>query len=212
MSDARKKELVQLLASREIPLIEDDIYGDLYFGKSRPRTCKSFDQKGLVLYCSSLSKSLAPGYRIGWTIPGRFRSAVVNHKMIYTVATNSPTQAAIAFFLEKGRYDFHLKKLRKSLHIQCLRYMQAISAYFPEAIRVSRPQGGFVLWIELPATIDSFELYQAAIREKISIAPGSIFSTNQAFSNYIRLGFGTPYNQAIEESLKTLGQLIHKMG
>lgn len=178
MPDEQKQALVQLLTAHRIPLIEDDIYGDLYFGKQRPKTCKAFDTQGWVLYCSSLSKSLAPGYRVGWTLPGRFTQAVLHHKTAYTVATNSPTQAAMAYFLEKGRYDFHLKNLRKALYTQCLRYLQAIIEFFPAEIKVSRPQGGFVLWLQLPENVDSYELYQAAIREKISFAPGHIFSTS----------------------------------
>jgi DNA-binding transcriptional MocR family regulator len=201
-----------MLAVRNIPLIEDDIYGDLYFGKQRPRTCKSYDETGLVLYCSSLSKSLAPGYRIGWTIPGQFTAKVISQKLTHTVATTTLTQAALALFLEKGRYDYHLRQLRKALHTQCLRYLQAICEYFPEYIRVSRPQGGFVLWLELPESVNSYELYQRAMRERISIAPGPIFSTSQAYANYIRLGFGAPFTPEIEGGLRVLGRLVREMG
>ncbi len=73
MPDENKKALVELITKHRIPLIEDDIYGELYFGHHRPRCCKTYDKEGWVLYCSSISKSLAPGYRIGWTIPGRFK-------------------------------------------------------------------------------------------------------------------------------------------
>ena len=208
MSNDRKKQLVELLAKKEVPLIEDDIYGEMYFGKTRPRTCKSYDKQGLVMLCSSVSKSLAPGYRVGWCIPGRFKTQIINLKLMYTLSTSSPTHAAIGHFFETGRYDLHMRNLRKALYTQCLRYTQAIAEYFPADVKVSRPQGGYVLWIELNKKIDAFELYEQALTYNISISPGQIFSTDSRFTNFIRISFGYPYDQEIEQSLKTLGSLI----
>ncbi|MFL9483193.1 PLP-dependent aminotransferase family protein [Chitinophagaceae bacterium LWZ2-11] len=211
MPDDRKQQLVNLLAAKDIPLIEDDIYGEIYFGKSRPRTCKSFDTKGLVLLCSSVSKSLAPGYRVGWCVPGRYKDKIINIKMMHTITSATPTQAAIAHFFETGRYDLHMRNFRKALHTQCLRYMQAVSSYFPSDAKISRPQGGYALWIELDKSINAFELYQAAMEQNISIAPGQIFSTDARFTNFIRISFGLPYDDAIDQSFKVLGQLINNL-
>jgi DNA-binding transcriptional MocR family regulator len=210
MINDAKKRLVELLAKHEVPLIEDDIYGEMYFGKTRPRTCKSYDKQGLVMFCSSVSKSLAPGYRVGWCIPGKFKQQIINIKLIHALSSASPTQAAIGHFLETGRYDLHLRKLRKALYTQCLRYTQAIAEYFPDDIKVSRPQGGYGLWIELNKKIDAFELYEQALNYNISISPGQIFSTDSRFTNFIRISFGIPYNDEIEQSLKTLGRLVSK--
>ncbi|MCW3074675.1 MAG: PLP-dependent aminotransferase family protein [Flaviaesturariibacter sp.] len=187
MPDNKKKELVEVLAKYQLPLIEDDIYGELYYGKQRPKTCKSYDTEGLVLYCSSFSKSLAPGYRVGWCIPGKFTDKVKQLKQIHTVASTTITQVAIAHFLQIGRFEYHLRSLRKSLHTQCFRYTQAILAYFPKDIKVSRPKGGFVLWIELHVNVNSFDLCQRAIRQGISIAPGRIFSADEKYRNYLRI-------------------------
>jgi DNA-binding transcriptional MocR family regulator len=208
MPDHRKKQLVEMLAFRQIPLIEDDIYGEMYFGKTRPRTCKSYDKHGLVMLCSSISKTLAPGYRVGWCIPGKFIDQVISIKLTHTVSSATPTQAAIALFFETGRYDLHMRNLRKALHTQSLRYIQAISEYFPKDTRVSRPQGGYVLWIELHPEVNAFELFDKAIAEKISIAPGQIFSIDARFTNYIRISFGAPYSEEIDVSLKKLGSLV----
>jgi len=208
MTNEKKKKLVELLATKEVPLIEDDIYGEMYFDKTRPRTCKSYDKQGLVLLCSSISKSLAPGYRVGWCIPGKFKTQVINFKLMHTLSSATPTQAAIGNFFETGRYDLHMRNLRKTLHTQCLRYTQAIAEYFPADIKVSRPQGGYVLWIELNKKIDAFELYERALNYNISISPGQIFSTDSRFTNFIRISFGMPYNDEIEQSFKTLGRLI----
>lgn len=208
MPDDRKKYLVDMLAKKEIPLIEDDIYGELYFGKTRPKTCKSFDKKGLVLHCASFSKSLAPGYRIGWAIPGRFKERVIRLKRMHTVSTNTLTQAAVADFLSKGRYELHLRHLRKALHTQCLRYMQAVVEYFPEDIRITRPQGGFTLWVEMNKKINAYKLHKRALKHNIGIAPGQIFSSHGDFENCFRISYGEPWSPKIDEGLKTLGKLI----
>ncbi|WP_229211134.1 aminotransferase-like domain-containing protein [Dyadobacter jiangsuensis] len=208
MPDHRKKKLVEMLAVRQIPLIEDDIYGEMYFGKTRPGTCKSYDKNGLVMLCGSVSKTLAPGYRVGWCLPGKFKDKVLSSKITHTVSSAAPTQAAVANFFETGRYDLHMRHLRKALHTQCLRYVQAISEYFPPDTRLVRPQGGYVLWIELNKRVNAFELFESAIQESISIAPGQIFSTDARFCNYIRISFGAPFSAAIDASLKKLGDLI----
>ncbi|SHH88922.1 DNA-binding transcriptional regulator, MocR family, contains an aminotransferase domain [Chryseolinea serpens] len=210
MPDDRKKRLVDMLAKKEIPLIEDDIYGELYFGKTRPKTCKSFDKKGLVLHCASFSKSLAPGYRIGWAIPGKFKDKVIRLKRMHTVSTNTLAQAAVADFLSKGRFELHLRHLRKALHTQALRYVQAVCEYFPEDTCISRPQGGFTLWIEMNKKINAYKLHKRALKHNIGIAPGQIFSSQGRFENCFRISYGEPWNPKIEEGLKTLGKLMRE--
>jgi DNA-binding transcriptional MocR family regulator len=211
MPDENKKKLVDIISKHNIPLIEDDIYGEMYFGKSRPKTCKYFDRKGLVMHCSSLSKSLAPGYRIGWTIPGKFFDEVRQMKRALNISSPSLTQAAVAHFLKIGRYEYHLKNLRKALHTQCLRYMQAIIEYFPADTKISRPHGGFVLWLQLNKKINSFKLRTEAMKHKISIVPGRIFSANCNYTHFIRISFGKPWSEDVDYGLMMLGKLIKKM-
>ena len=211
MSDENKKKLVDIITQNNIPLIEDDTYGELYFGKNRPKACKYYDTKGLVMYCSSLSKSLAPGYRIGWTIPGKFFDQVKQIKRIQNISSPSLTQAAMAHFLKNGRYEYHLKNLRKALHTQSLRYKQSIIQYFPADTKISRPTGGFTFWIELNEKVDSFKLRTEAMKHKISIVPGKIFSASIDYSNYIRISFGKPWSEDVDYGLMLLGKLIKKM-
>ena len=211
MPDEKKKALVELLTRHRIPLIEDDIYGELYFGRHRPKTCKTFDKEGWVLQCNSLSKSLAPGYRIGWALPGRFTEQVVRIKLMHTVTGTTITQLAIAHFLSIGRYEYHLKKLRKALHTQCLRYLQAIMQYFPEHTKVSRPQGGFVLWVELDKKLNAYQLYKEALKHNISIAPGQLFSAQGQFGNCLRISYARPWDAEVEQGLRIVGGLIRKM-
>jgi len=211
MPDENKKKLVDIITQYDIPLIEDDIYGELYFGKTRPKTCKFFDKKGLVMQCSSLSKSLTPGYRIGWAIPGKFFEQVNKMKRIYNISCPTLTQVAMAHFLKNGRYEYHLKNLRKVLHTQSLRYVQAIIKYFPADTKVSRPQGGFILWLELNKKVNAFRLRTEAIKHNISIVPGQIFSSGSDYSNCVRISFGKPWNDDVDYGLMILGKLIKKM-
>ena len=210
MPDEKKKQLVELLTKKDIPLIEDDIYGELFFGKSRPKTCKTFDKKGIVIQCASFSKSLAPGYRIGWAIPGKYKERVIALKRMNNVSTNTLAQAAIAHFLENGRYELHLRHLRKALHTQYLRYVQAISEYFPDDTRITRPQGGFALWVEMNKKMDGYKLHKRALKHNIGIAPGQIFSSQGQFHNYFRLSYGLPWSNKVEQGIKTLGELMSK--
>lgn len=211
MPDKNKRELVRLMNKYDIPLIEDDIYADLYFGKTRPSSCKQYDRNGNVLLCNSFSKSLAPGYRVGWTVPGKYKEKILRLKLNHSISSATLPQAAIAHFLENGRYDHHLRNLRKMLHTQCLRYQQAIADHFPEDTCVTRPQGGYVLWLELNPAINTFELYDRAIRKKVSFAPGRIFSLQDRYSNCLRLSHGTPWSKQVEDGLKTLGKLAHQL-
>lgn len=211
MPDENKKRLVELITKHNIPLIEDDIYGELYFGKSRPRTCKSYDTKGMVMHCSSLSKSLTPGYRIGWIIPGKFLDQVRQIKRIHNISSPTLTQAAMAHFLQNGRYEYHLKTLRKALHTQCLRYLQAIIEHFPPDTKVSRPHGGLVLWVEVNKKVNTFKLRTEAMKHHISVTPGKIFSPSCNYSNCLRISFGKPWDDNADYGIMMLGKLIKKM-
>ncbi|MDQ3393571.1 MAG: PLP-dependent aminotransferase family protein [Bacteroidota bacterium] len=208
MPDEKKKELVELVTRYKIPLIEDDVYGEIYFGKSRPRTCKSFDKEGYVLYCSSVSKTLAPGYRVGWCLPGeKYFNKIINLKITSTISTASITQAAIGHFLENGRFDHHLNKFRTAFHRQVLLYIQAIATYFPDDTLVSHPQGGFVLWVELNKKINTIDLLAKAMKINISFAPGAMFTTQKRYKNCLRISCGQPWSDKIKEALMTLGSL-----
>ena len=177
MPDQKKRSLVELLTRHRIPLIEDDIYGNLSFDDSRPNVAKAYDREGWVLLCDSFTKSLSAGYRVGWIAPGRFKERVQFLKFVNTSATASLPQMAIAEFLQNGGYDHHLRKIRRFYAAQVQRMTEAVTRYFPEGTRVTRPTGGMCLWLELPQRIDSLKLFQRAMAAKISIAPGPLFSS-----------------------------------
>jgi DNA-binding transcriptional MocR family regulator len=208
MPDEKKKELVRLLTGHEIPLIEDDIYGNLAFGPTRPKVAKACDEDGWVMLCDSFTKTLAPGYRIGYVAPGRFKAEVEFLKYVHTGATASLTQMAVAEFLQNGGYDHHLRKLRRFYATQTAHMIEAVSHYFPAGTRVTRPSGGVCLWVEMPSQVDSLQVYQDAQAGGISIAPGPIFSAKQQYRNFIRLNCGNPWSDRIEGAVRKLGEII----
>ncbi|BDV41098.1 GntR family transcriptional regulator [Geotalea uraniireducens] len=210
MPDEYKKELVELLVARDIPLIEDDIYGDLSFAPNRPRMAKAYDRSGMVLLCSSFSKTLAPGYRVGWVAPGRFQTEIERLKGITNIATSTPPQLAVAEFLANGGYDHHVRRIRRVYARQMVQMAEAVGRTFPAGTRVTRPEGGFVLWVECPPTVDSLLLYEQALRAGITIAPGPIFSATGKYRNCIRLN-AAYWDERVENAISTLGQLAAAM-
>jgi DNA-binding transcriptional MocR family regulator len=209
--DECKQKLVKLLAARGIPLIEDDIYGDLGFGPQRPKTCKAFDEDGGVLLCSSFSKTLAPGYRVGWCVPGRYREKVERLKLFTNIANATLPQMAIAEFLATGGYDHHLRRMRKAFQDQVARVSDAVCEHFPDGTRLTRPGGGFVLWVEMDERVDALRLHELALAERIGIAPGPIFSASGKYRNCMRLNCEAPWSDRIEGAVERLGRLVKGM-
>ncbi len=211
MPDENKRRLVDLLARRHVPLIEDDVNGGLYHRGTRPRVATSYDRGGSVMLCGSFSKTVAPGYRVGWVVPGRYYEKVKGLKLTSTLATASLPQLAIAELMANGGYDHHLRSLRRNLTTQIQQMSEAIAASFPEGTKLTRPGGGFVLWVELPEKVSALELHRRALSEKISIAPGPMFSARQSFGNFIRINCGHPWSGRIEQAVEILGRLTRKL-
>jgi DNA-binding transcriptional MocR family regulator len=211
MPNENKRRLIEILARRDVPLIEDDINGALVHSGPRPRVAQSFDRDGRVMLCGAFSKTIAPGYRVGWVAPGRYYARVKALKLTSTLATASLPQMAIAEFVANGGYDRHLRALRRNFSEQMRRMSEAISAEFPEEIKVTRPTGGFVLWVELPKKVSALELHERALAEKISIAPGPMFSASQGFENFIRINCGHRWSPRLESAIGTLGRLVETL-
>lgn len=207
MPVANKEALVRLLAARNLPLIEDDVYGELHFDPQRPPPAKAFDQHGLVMHCASFTKCLAPGYRVGWAAAGRFTQAVQRRKLMGTLAVAAPSQQAISDYLDRGGFDRHLRQLRQSLMRQQDVALRAVAQHFPPGTRFGRPSGGYFLWIELPPGTDALLLHQQALAQHISLAPGHLFSADRRFSHCVRINCGHTAQPRFEEALRTVGAL-----
>jgi DNA-binding transcriptional MocR family regulator len=207
MPAERKRTLAAMLASRGIPLIEDDAFAELYFGGECPRPAKAFDRDGLVLHCGSFVSSLAPGYSVGWVAPGRYARHVRASKYLYSLSTNVIAQEAIAEFILSGAYERHLRRLRAALQQQQQARLAAIERHFPEGTEVQPPAGGYFLWVRLPGGVDTLALHRQLVREGIGIAPGPLFSAQRAYGSYLRLNSGHPWCATMEQAIATIGRL-----
>ncbi|MEO1145441.1 MAG: PLP-dependent aminotransferase family protein, partial [Cyanobacteria bacterium J06638_22] len=183
------------------------IYGDLNFEGDRPKAVKAFDRHGLVLYCSSFSKTLSAGLRVGWCVAGRYQTRLERVKWLVNHTTPPANQLAIAAFLANGGYDRHLRQLRRTYQGQMTRMIQAICDYFPPETRVTQPTGGHILWLEIPGC-DVMQLYKEALRYGIGIAPGPIFSPSRIYEHCFRLNSGILWNRDVEKAIQTLGHLV----
>jgi DNA-binding transcriptional MocR family regulator len=207
MPTENKKAVVRAAERYNIPIIENDVYGELSFSNQRPDTCKAYDESGIVLFCSSFSKSLTSGYRVGWVAPGRYKDDVARYKQYRIMYSSALPQEAIANFMEMGRYDLHLRTLRTEIHNNYLNLQKAISMYFPEDTKVTHPGGGLNLWLEFDKGFDSIELYNKAIMNKISINPGRMFTLQNQYNNCIKLTFGKKWDTETENAVRLIGKL-----
>ena len=212
MPQESKRELVALLQRHGIPLIEDDVYAELQFGEERTKPAKAFDTRGLVLHCGSFAKCLAPGYRLGWVAAGQFAQAVQRRKITSSLATSIPIQQGIAQMLRQGGYDAHLVKLRAALAKQQAAALDSLRKHLPPDYRVTRPAGGYFLWIELAPAVDSLEVHRLALDAGISIAPGPMFSVRREFRNCLRLNYGHPWTPQMDKAVAKLGNIVRSLG
>ena len=211
MSDENKSRLRNILKQADIPVIEDDIYAELGYGTQRPKAIKAYDEDGEksnVLLCSSLSKSLSPGLRIGWIIPGKWLDSVTQLKVINSMAGATLPALTAARYLEQGVFDRHLRQMRRYYKEQRDYFLHLASLHLPKEIRITHPEGGYVIWLELPKQIDSMQLYEQAYAEKISIAPGPLFSVSGQYKNFIRINYGKATMAQLEKAMIILGRLI----
>jgi DNA-binding transcriptional MocR family regulator len=205
MPDANKAKLVELANHYDFTIIEDDVYGDLSYSQPRPRSIKSFDTQGRVLYCSSFSKTISPGFRVGWCAPGNYLQQLKHMKYVSTASSPALLSRAIAEFIAQGYYERHLRKMRSQYAQGRDRMINWVSHYFPEGTKMTYPQGGFLLWIELPKNINSVELNEKIAKEKISIAPGVVFTASKKYRNCLRLSYAWGNNHLTQDAIKFIG-------
>ncbi len=209
MPEENRRELVEMVTRAEVPLLEDDVYGDLGGGMSRIPAAKAFDRTGNVLYCSSFSKTLAPGYRIGWAVAGRYHEQVERLKTLTNLASPSVLSLGIARYLQGSGYDRVLRTMRREYARRTHAMREAILSLFPTGTRVSHPQGGYVLWVELPRRYNSLELYAKARAHGIVFAPGPMFSAGHRYNHCLRLSAGD-WGPREQHALEVLSELIRQ--
>lgn len=209
MPDENKKRLVELVNQFKVPLIENDLYGDLCFGANRPIPAKAFDTQGNVLLCSSFSKTVTSTMSAGYIMAGK-----LSHQLIYLKALSSGpashyNQAVLANLINGSQYTTHLRMIRRTMTHRITQVSDAVSRYFPQNCQISEPQGGFVIWVQLPYPTCTFDLHAKALKEGIAFMPGALFSASAKFGNYMRINCGNPWDDGIDKALRRLGELAH---
>jgi DNA-binding transcriptional MocR family regulator len=210
MSDQQRLEMVSFLEQQNIPLIEDDVYSDLYFSAQRPKPAQLYSKKGLVLTCSSFSKTAAPGYRVGWLLAGQFEEQAKRIKRAQSCSTSMLQQWTLNEYLASGEYDRHLSVLRKKLIVNCERMRALVAEHFPSEVCISKPQGGSVLWVRCRSHVQTSRFFSLALSHGVSFAPGEIFSPSGKYKNYMRISFGVQWNEDIEQAVIKLAQLVRE--
>jgi DNA-binding transcriptional MocR family regulator len=211
MPEHLRKRLARIIDDRDVVLIEDDVYGELRFDGERRNPVASYMKSGRVMTCGSFSKTVAPGYRVGWLLAGQYLDKVRRRKRAMSCSSGLLQQLTLAEFMASGDYDRYLKTLRSALRTNAQRMSACIADSFPPNTRMSDPVGGSVIWVQLPDGVNSESLFDAALAEGISIAPGRIFAPCRRYENFIRMSFGHPWSQAFEDGIRWVGEAARRM-
>ncbi|WCE31751.1 aminotransferase-like domain-containing protein [Vibrio sp. SCSIO 43137] len=211
MPEEKKQQLVSLLEKHDVYLIEDDVYAELHFSDKKPLPAKAFSKAGKVMHCSSFSKTLLSGFRIGWVAAGEMAIPVQKLQLMSALSVSTPIQQAFAEYLSTRNYENHLRKMRRVLEQNKFAIWQEARNCFPEQVDIHYLDGGYFLWVELPDHLDAAELYRLAIKENISIAPGKMFSLNQRFNNCFRMNASFECGDREKQAIRRLAELIYKM-
>jgi DNA-binding transcriptional MocR family regulator len=210
ISDANKQGILDVCMRHGISIIEDDIYGELYFGLERPRTLHSFDPSGNVLLCSSLSKSLSRDLRIGWIAPGKHLEKIKRLKVATSLASSITLQEGIADYMQRGWFERYLRQKRLRLAQQCSQLQSLVAKHIPNAVSWTQPQGGLSLWLELDRQIDTIALYRQMQAQGITLTPGALFTAQQNYNHFLRLSFAHEWTEARVTAIRALGQLVER--
>ncbi|OPC66471.1 hypothetical protein BAY13_17200 [Elizabethkingia bruuniana] len=211
ISTEGKKQLVVLATTLHIPIVEDDLYADLFFNGGRPDTIKTYDKDGWVMYCSSFTKTLAPGLRIGYCAAGRFTYDVARVKSMLNYSTTTFNQRVVFELLSSGVFERHLLKFRLEMNKNLNRYTALIRQHFPDGTKLTQPCGGLYIWVELPSTINTSHFLEKAIKQDVSYAPGEIFSPKGNYTNYLRISYSSLWEKKTEKALIVLGKLFRNV-
>ncbi len=211
MSVARRQQLAKLAARYQIPVIEDNPYGELRFeGDSYP-AIKSFDDEGWVIYLGSFSKTFCPGYRIGWMCanPDILRKFVLM-KQASDLQCSSIAQREIALYMQQYNLNEHIAQIRQVYKQRRDLMLESIRKYFPATVKYTIPEGGLFTWVELKDGIDAARLLDEALQEKVAFVPGAPFFPNTHHRNFLRLNYSNMQEERIVEGIRRLGLVLQR--
>jgi DNA-binding transcriptional MocR family regulator len=208
---SHRERVAQLLESANVPLIEDDVFGELSFRVPRLPAVKSFDTTGNVLLCSSFTKTLGPGLRVGYVAAGRFAERIEHAKLLANIATAGLPQATVANYLQRGAYEQSLRRASRVYQRRSERLREWLLSELPDGTRITHPQGGLVLWVELPPHISGNRLHAAASKEGVSVTPGIIFSPSGDYGHHLRISYGLADETVLKEGVERLGRVARRV-
>lgn len=211
LTPEKKARLIDILSEHNVTLIEDDVYSELYFGREKPLPAKAWDKTDMTLHCSSFSKCLVPGFRIGWVAAGKHARRIQHLQLMSTLSTSSPMQLALVDYLATKRYDAHLRRLRRQLAERKQLAWQSLMRSLPPEVQIHHNDSGYFLWLELPAGIDAGQLSASALEHHISIAPGKMFSTTDNWASFFRFNTAWGWGEREDKAVETLGHLIRQL-
>ncbi len=213
MSAEKRRAVYEIACRRSIIIIEDNPYGELRFAGSGVDTIKSIDREGAVIYCSSFSKILAPGIRIGFVqAPIAVISKMVVAKQVEDVHTPMLTQMLAYAFMQSGTMDEHIRSAADLYGRKCALMLSRLDRCMPEQVSYTRPEGGLFLWCTYPESVDITELTARLLEEKVAVVPGSAFCSVQGgVSHSIRLNYSTPSDEQIERGVEILARVSREL-
>lgn len=209
MTEERRKQLAELAEKYDVYVLEDNPYGEIRFAGQHVPAVKSFDKSGHVLYMSTFSKTLAPGFRLGWLVADK---NVVNKltvlKQSADLHTDNLAQFAVAQFFADNDVDAHVKEISALYGKRKNLMLEGIKKYFPEGVKYTDPEGGMFLWVEVPGVDDTVELFKECLEHDVAFVPGDPFFADGVQPGAFRLNYSNMKEDQIEVGLKRLGAAL----
>jgi 2-aminoadipate transaminase len=211
MPESSRKKIVDIANEYDLLIIEDDPYGKLNYDTPHVKPIKAFDDEGRVIYLSTFSKILSPGFRLAWTIASdELARKIEICKQALDLCTNTFTQYIACEFMRQGSLDLHIMKINEMYKPKRDLMMEKMEQYFPEGYVCNKPKGGMFAWVTLPEGIDTEIMFLEAIKHKVAYVHGKAFHVDGGGERSMRLNFSYSTNQQIEEGMKRLGKVIEK--
>jgi len=211
MSESRRKQLVDIASEYDLIIVEDDPYGKLSYDADHVKPIKAFDDEGHVIFMSTFSKILSPGFRLAWTIASEELTRKIEIcKQALDLCTNTFTQFIASEFMRRGSMDLHIMKINEMYKPKRNIMMEAMKEYFPDGYVCHKPKGGMFAWVTLPEGIDTEIMFLDAIKHKVAYVHGKAFHVDGGGGRSMRLNFSYPSNDQIVEGMKRLASVIER--
>lgn len=205
----RREKLVELAVKYDLPIVEDNPYGELRFEGERPTPIKAMDPDGRVVYLGTFSKTFCPGLRLGWTLAdGEILNKYIQVKQSADLQTSTMSQRELSYFLDEYSLDDHIEKIKDIYRVRRNLMMDTIKRTFPEEVTYTYPEGGLFTWVVLPEHIDAAELMKVAVERKVAFVPGGSFFPNGGNKNTLRLNYSNMPEEKIVEGIERLSEVI----